>query len=336
MACYYLDMYKVEKKYVDDLRTYADNAMRYDPTLSQAFTAKAMYHLLQKEYSQALPYLEKGLELNPNSTQIIGLLADFYGLLLPNTGKYLEYALKGLRLGANSGDSVSISYFHLRLGNALIQTGFVDKSLEPLNRSLEYFPANGYARYLRPFVLYAKNGNLKQTRQLLVAEFKKDTSRIDILQDIGKVSYYLGDHDSAYQCYQRFNRIRESKKLDVYKHENMLIGMVYEKMGQKAKAKEFIDSYKQYIETDQTAYKNLGLTMVYSREGDNVKALEHLRLFAKEDNIQYWIILFLDKDPLMTDTERLPESQKLLDEVEKKFWANHNKIKLTLAEKGLM
>jgi tetratricopeptide (TPR) repeat protein len=89
-----------------------------------------MYYLLRKEYNLAVPYLEKGLEYNPNSTQIIGLLADFYSNYLPNTGKYLEYALKGLQLDANSGDSVSISYFHLRLANALIQTGFVDESLK--------------------------------------------------------------------------------------------------------------------------------------------------------------------------------------------------------------
>jgi tetratricopeptide (TPR) repeat protein len=336
MACYYLDIYQSEKKHVDDLGSFADNAMLYDPKLGEGLTAKAMYYLLRKEYTQALPYLEKGLEYNPNSAQIIGLLADFYALQLPNTGKYLEYALKGLRLDANSGDSISISYLHLRLGNALIQTGFVDESLQHLDKSLVYFPNNPFARYIRAFVLYAKNGNLHQTRQLLQVEFRKDTTRFDILQDIGKVSYYLGEYDSAYHYYKRFNRVREALKLDVYQHENMLIGVVYEKMGQMDKAKEFTDSYMRYLKTDQTAYKNLGLTMVYCRMGNNQKALEHLKLFAKEDNIQYWIILFLGKDPTLTSTERLPEFQSLQREIERKFWANHERLKLTLEEKGLL
>jgi tetratricopeptide (TPR) repeat protein len=184
--------------------------------------------------------------------------------------------------------------------------------------------------------VYAKNGNLQETKQLLLTEFKKDTSRFDILQDIGKVSYYLGEYDSAFKYYKRFNRIRETLKLDVYQHENMLIGIVYEKMGQPAKAKEFMDSYVRYLETDQTAYKNLGLTMVYCRTGDSQKALEHLKLFAQEDNIQYWIILFLDKDPTLTATESLPEFKKLNRDIERKFWVNHEKLKLTLEEKGLM
>lgn len=336
MACYYLDLYKAEQPHVEQLRNYSDNAMRYDPTLAEAFTSKAMYYLVRKEYSQALPYLEKALEYKPNSTQILGLLADFYGLQLPNTGKYLEYALRGLRLGAHAGDSMSISYFHLRLANALVQTGFVDQSLDHINRSLEYFPANAYARYVRAFVLYAKNGDLRNTRALLVKEFNKDTSRFDILQDIGKVSYYLGEYDTAYICYQRFNRYREAHKLNVYDHESMIIGKVYEKNGDLKKAKEFYDTYRRFVNNDQTVYRNLSLAFIYCQEGNREKALEHLRLFAREDNILYWLILFINKAPDMTPIERSPEFQKILQEIERKFWANHDKLRLTLEEKGVM
>lgn len=336
IACYYIDIYQSEKPHLDALGDYADMAMRLDPTLSEGYIAKGMYFLLQKAYSEALPYLEKGLEYNPNSTLALSLLADFYGTQLPNTGNYLEYALKGLRLGAHSGDSVAISYFHLRLANALIQTGFVDKSLEHVNRSLEYFPGNSYSHYLRAFVLYAKNGNLNQTRQLLANEFSKDTTRIDILQEIGKVSYYLQDFDSAYRCYKRFNHYRDRMRLDIYRHEDMTIAMVYNKVGQKEKANEFIRSYRQYLDTDPTAYKNLGLAMYYSRTGNAEKALEHLQLFAKEDGIQYWIVLFLNCDPLQTSIERSPEFQRLVRQIDERFWANHNKIKLRLEEKGLL
>lgn len=336
MACYYLDLYKAERPNMNQLGTFADKALLNDAKLAESLTAKAMYYLIRKEYKEALPYLEKGLEYNPNSTQIIGLLADFYASNLPNTGKYLEYALKGLRLDANSGDSVSISYFHLRLGNALIQTGFVDEALEHIDKSLEYYPNNAFSRYVRAFVLYAKNGNLKQTQQLLQAEFKKDTNRFDILQDIGKVSYYLREYDTAYQYYKRFNRYRDTHKLDVYEHENLVIGRVYELAGETEKAKEFYERYRRYVEADQTAYKNIGLAVYYCQMNDSAKALEHLRLFTKEDNIQYWVILFMDKGPELTETEASPEFKKLLKEVERKFWNNHEKLKLTLEEQGLL
>jgi TolB-like protein/AraC-like DNA-binding protein/Tfp pilus assembly protein PilF len=336
MACYYLDLYKAERPNMNQLGAFADKALLNDSKLAESLTAKAMYYLIRKEYKEALPYLEKGLEYNPNSTQIIGLLADFYASNLPNTGKYLEYALKGLRLDANSGDSVSISYFHLRLGNALIQTGFVDEALKHIDKSLEYYPDNAFSRYVRAFVVYAKNGDLKQTRQLLQTEFRRDTNRFDILQDLGKVSYYLQEYDTAYQYYKRFNQYRDTHKLDVYEHENLVIGRVYELAGETEKAKEFYERYRRYVEADQTAYKNIGLAVYYCQMNDSAKALEHLKLFTKEDNIQYWVILFMDKGPELTETEASPEFKKLLQEVERKFWANHEKLKLKLEEQELL
>jgi TolB-like protein/AraC-like DNA-binding protein/tetratricopeptide (TPR) repeat protein len=337
IACYYLDIFKAEKQHVDELGNYADKALLYDPKLAESLTAKAMYYLLRKEYDKALPHLEKGLEYNPNSTQIISLLADFYAMYLPNTGKYLEYALKGSRLDAGSGDSVSVSNFYLQLGNALAQTGFIDNSLEYIDKSLEFNSNNPFARHLRAFVVYAKNKDLHQTKQLLLTEFSKDTTRLDILQDIAKVSFYLKEYDSAYRYYQRFNYLRELFMLDIYRHENLTIGLAYEKAGDTKKAKEFINDYRQYWDADQTAYKDLGLTAYYDYMGDTRKAIEHLKRFSKQDNIQYWIILFIRQEPVPgKGLNREPECKKLLDEIEAKFWANHKKLKLTLEEKGLL
>jgi len=222
------------------------------------------------------------------------------------------------------------------LGNALIQTGFVDEAEGHIDKSLEYYPDNAFSRYIKAFVLYAKNGDLKQTRQLLQAEFRRDTNRFDILQDIGKVSYYLEEYDTAYKYYKRFNQYRDTHKLDVFEHENLVIGRVYEKAGETEKAKEFYERYGRYVEADQTAYKNIGLAIYYCQMNDSAKALEHLKLFTQEDNIQYWVILFMDKGPELTETEASPEFKKLLKEVERKFWANHEKLKLTLEEQGLL
>lgn len=336
MAFYYHDMFKGEKVHLDQLGVYADKAMLYDPSLGESLIAKAMYYLLKKEYSQALPFLEKGLEYRPNSSLIIGLLADFYANHLPDTEKYLEYALKGVQLDAGANDSAATSYNYLRLGNALIQTGFVDESSYYIDKSLAYFSGNMYSRYVKAFVSFAQDQDLSHTRDLLKIEFDKDTSRFDILQDLGKVSYYLRDYDSAYYYYKRFNRIREEQNLNVYVHENMLIGVVYEKMGKMEEGRRYIDSYRGYLETDQTAYKNLGLTMYYVHEGEFEKALTHFRLFAKEDHIQYWVILFLNKDPIVDEIKNNPEFKKIWAGVEEKFWGNNAEIRTRLEEQGLL
>jgi len=336
MAYFQLDIFKTEKQYTAEIASYSDKALLYDPKRAECLLAKAFYYVHIKEYSQAETYLMKALEYNPNSADVIGFLSDFYGLIDPNTGKYLEFALKGLRINAGLQDSVSKSYSYLRLGNALAQTGFVDEGLEYIDKSLEYNPKNAFSRWLRAFVLYAKNGNLNQTRDLLIEEYKKDSSRFDILQDIAKVSYYLGDQKGAFRYYQQFVAIRERMHLDVYQYENLLIAKVFAKEGLKKESEALLASFKSFADRDQSIYKDLFFTGYYAYLGDTRKALDHYKLFSQQENYQYWIILFWDKDPDPGPLLGLPEYNEITKVVQGKFWKQHDDIKVMLEEKGLL
>ena len=336
MSYYYLDIFKMGKKYSDTMEYYADKAMLLDAESPASYIVKTLYYFQKKEYLKALPYLEKGLELNPNTPQIISLLADYYGMYVPNTSLYLKYALKGIKLGTNTEDSTEMCFQYVRLGNALIQSGFVEEAIHYLNKSLSYNANNPFSNQILAFANFAKNKDISVTRRLLENEFQKDSNRFDILKDIGKVCYYQRDFESAYQYFEQFNRYRVNFKLDVYEHENMIIGYVYEQMGKIEAAKKFKDSYKAYIDQDQTPYKSLGLAMYYSHLGDKNKALANFQMFTKEDHIQYWVILFLEKDPLIDQMKKEPELRKVLKEIERKFWANHQILKEQLNEENLL
>ena len=333
---YYQEIFQAERKNLDDINQYADKAFFYDPKLGESLVAKALAYMSRREFDSAVPYLEKALEYHPNSASVIGLLSDFYGIYMPNTGKYLRYALKGVQLNVASMDSATASYTYLRLGNALIQTGFVDESLKYVDKSLEYNPNNPFSRYLRAFVVFAKNKDAGETQRLLIAEYEKDTTRFDILQDIGKISYYMKDYQTSYRYYKRFLDFRESRKMDVYRHENLIIAFVLEQVGQKEKAEELIKSYKEFVDTDKSIYHNLGLSGYYILKGDQKKATEYMRLFSQEDNVQYWIILFMEEDPSSQPIMKNPEYRKYLDETKARFWKTHNELKAILEDKGLL
>ncbi len=76
--------------------------------------------------------------------------------------------------------------------------------------------------------------------------------------------------------------------------------------------------------------------MHYAHRRDFETALEHLRLFAKEDNIQVWVVLFLPQDPMVEEFKKLPEFQKIWGEIERKFWAKHRIIREKHAEEELL
>jgi len=189
IAYYYLDRFHVEKKFAERINNFADKALLYDSRSPISLIAKALYYMHVEEYRLALPHLEKALEYNPNSADVMQLLSALYSYYIPNTAKYLEYALMGIKLDVTSRDSVERSNIYLNLSGAFIQNGFVDEAMHYIDQSLLMNPDNYYSPYLRAMILYARDGDLERTTNLLVQEWALDTGRLDLMQEIAKMYY---------------------------------------------------------------------------------------------------------------------------------------------------
>ena len=336
ISYYYLDVFLAEKQNATLINEYADKALLYDSKSAPSLIAKALYHMNNSEYLEALPYLEKALEYNPNSAEVIRFLSEFYRGYMPDTQKYLEYALKGVQLDIASNDSIQSSYIYLHLSNAFIQSGFVEEAEKHINKSLAYNPENIFSEYVKAYIMYAKNEDLAQIRDLLVTTLVKDTARLDVLQEVAKIYYYERDYQNAYKYYKKFTNIKESQQLDIYPSEDAKIAVVFANVGLEAESDRYFDTYLNYANNDKSIYKNLSLAMYYAYKGNTEKTLEQMKLFARQDNYMYWTILFLKIDPLIDPIKDNPEFQLLLQEIETKFWKDHQRIKGSLEEKGLL
>lgn len=331
-----LDAAQAEQKYLDKINNYADKALLFDSQLPQSLIAKALFYINSEEYEQAVFYLEKALEYNPNSAMVINILSDFYTKYIPDTKRYLEYALKGIGLDIAAHDSIAASIIYLHLSNAFIQSGFVDEAERYINKSLEYWPEGLFSEYVKAYILYAKNRDLAQTKELLIKALNKDSTRLDIMQEVAKICYYMRDYESAYNYYKKYLEIREAQNLSIYKSENAKIAVVLSKMGLTEKSKKYFNDFLDYANNDRSIYKHLSLAVYYSYMGDNESALKHLALFSQQDNYHYWVIIFLKIDPLIDNIKDLPEFEKIIAEIETKFWNYHKQIKTSLEEKGLL
>lgn len=336
IAYYYLDVFLADKEHTELINDYADKALLFDAKLPQSLIAKALYYLNNGEQKLAVPYLEKALEYNPNSAFVIRLLSEFYTNYMPDTAKYLEYALKGVQLDIAAHDSITASFIYLHLSNAFIQSGFVDKAEKSINKSLAYDSNNLYSAYVKAYIQYASHRDLAQTKTQLIRAYNKDISRVDIIQEIAKISYYMRDYQSAYDYYSRYIEIKEAQQLDIFRAEDAKIAVVFEKMGMPTEADRHFNAYLEYANNDTSIYKDLSLSVYYAHKGNNEKAIEHMELFSLQDNYQYWIVIFLEIDPLVDKIKEEPEFQELLQKIKAKFWSRHQEIKVSLEGKNLL
>jgi TolB-like protein len=331
-----LDWSQTEKRFLKEAEVNADKALLYDSRLAPSLVAKAVFHINNREYIQAVPFLEKALEYNPNSANVINLLSDFYANYLPDVDKYLEYALKGIQLDIGAHDSADASYIYLHLSNALLQAGFIDESLHYVEKSLEYNPDNLYAEYVKPYILYARDGDLNRTRNMLIETLSKDPDRYDIIQEVGNVCYYLRDFQCAGRYYSHFLEIKDSLHLQAYRGEDAKIGLVFSRLGMESASDSLLRAYKEYADSDNSMYRHLSLSVYYAYQGDREKALEHLRLYSQQKSFNYLVLPFLRIDPLLDPIKEDQEFQEILDEMEEKTMDHHQRIRKVLREKNLI
>jgi len=334
ISYYLLEMSQIEKQYTEKINIYADKAMLYDSKSASSLIAKAFYYVQTKEYQLALPHYNKALEYNPNSSLAVQMLADFYFRLIPNTDKYLEYSLKGVQLNVAS-DSITQSYVYLQLSNALMSSGFIEEALKYVNRSLDYNSENYYAPHLKAIILFAKDGNIDRTRNLLIKEWNKDTGRLDILQDLAKFYYIEEKYDSAYVYFQKFVKAREDNGLNTFLSENIKIAEVYKKMGSDAEAEQLLSDFIAYCENDQSPYKSVNLVWKYAYEGKINEAIEQLKIFSEVENYPYWFLLMED-DPMIKRLKSHPEFEPIIQKIKDRFWENQTKLRKSLEAKELI
>jgi TolB-like protein/AraC-like DNA-binding protein/Tfp pilus assembly protein PilF len=333
---YYIDFFQKQKQYTELINNNADKALLYDAKSAESLIAKAIYYMHIQEYRLALPHLEKALEYNPNSSSVVNMLSSLYSNYIPNTTKYLTYALKGIQLDIAANDSITKSYIYLHLSNAFIQNGFIEEAKEYIDKSLSYNPDNYFAPYAKAYIQYAINRDIEQTKESLIRELQKDTTRLDILQEVAKLHYFQEDYETAFLYYKKFDEARKKRGMDIYSHEDIKIGLVYEKMGLEKQASNFFASYADYCEKDESIYKSVSVAALYTHEGKFDEAIEQLNIFSSKSNFQYWILLFMEIDPVFKPLKNHPEFNKIMQKIEDHFWENQTQLKKSLDEKGLI
>ncbi|WP_124979236.1 helix-turn-helix domain-containing protein [Nonlabens xiamenensis] len=336
ISYYHLDRFKNDKQYTELINNYADKALLYDSKNDISLIAKALYYMYVEEYQLAVPHLEKALEYNPNSAAVVQVLSRLYSTYLPDTAKYLKNALRGMQLEVTVSDSIAQAYIYLDLSNAFSQCGFTDLAMTYIDKTLEYDPNNYYAPHLKAFVEYAQNKNFAQLIANLETEYEKDSTRLDILKDIAKLHYYNEDYEQALGYYQGFVKAKKQYNLNIYPEEDINIAQLHKTLGNKEKASVFFQQYVEFCKKNQSVYSSVGKAAKHAYEGKIELGIQELKNFAQQDHYQYWLILFIEKDPVFKKMSLHPDYEDTIQQIKARFWQNHERLKKDLKKNELI
>lgn len=335
IAYYYMDVFRYDKQYNDLITQNAEKAYLLDSESPQSLIAKAFSYVNGGEFETAVTYLEKALEYHPNSAFVLNFLSDFYTNYIPNTEKYLEYSLKGLELDKAANDSTAISYMYLHVSNAFLQTGFLDQALLYIDLSLDYNSNNIYSQYVKAYIYFGKDRDLKKVNRRLLEIYQKDTTRIDVLNELSKTYYNMQDYPNAWHYYQKLLDRREEQNMNLFMHENIKIAWTCKQLGLKEQEAKLLEDFRQYTDIDHSIYRPLLKASYYAYINDTSRAMELMQEFSNADNYHYWI-LFLPGEPHLKSISSLPEFEVVMQKLESRFWERHKNIKEKLEKEELI
>ncbi len=333
---YYMDIFQADKQYGLQINENADKALLYDSEAPESLIAKAMFYMQDGQYELAVEYFEKVLEFSPNSGWVHNFLSDIYTNYLPNTEEYMAHAIQGIRAAIGEQDSATASLTYLHLSNALAQNGFLPEAKNYINKSLDYNPKNTYAVYLSIYIDLGETLDYEAAKKALLALLDEYPERVDILQEAGKLYYFTRDYEEAWKYYERFIALKERYNLDIYQPEDLKIGYILEKLGRRDEAQKYYDSFLAFAETDESIYRNLSIGAYYTVMGDMDQGMDYVKKMTSEKNYIYWLVLFLDDDPILSELSGQPDYQNTIDTIKSNFWHEHDKMRKKLEAEGVI
>ncbi len=336
ISYYFLDLFQEDKNHVEDINTYADRALLLDPGLNESLIGKALYYMQTGQYELAIQFFEKVLAKSPNSGWIHNLLLTIYTLHLPNTEQYLRHAVQGIRYSVAGQDSGITSMSYLHLGNALAQNGFLTEAELYVNKSLDYQPSNPFAGILSVYIELGQSHDMDAAYDRLKALVTQDTTFFATLQEVAKVAYHRGDYEVAQEYYLRFFRREEASGLNVYPDADINYAYVMEQLGHPDEAKPYREQYHAFIAEDKSPYQDLGYAVYHASMGEREKAMSHLKAFSQLEGYQFWMVRFLEEDPILKTLSGDPAYAKTVKRIQDTFWEQHQQMRKVLETEGVI
>jgi tetratricopeptide (TPR) repeat protein len=218
--------------------------------------------------------------------------------------------------------------------------GFIDKAkyynLEALkldNDSAIYFSNLGSFE--------DQQGNYEKAIEFLRKGYAID-STIRLIS-LGYDYYFLGKFKESLKYYKKFVALIEARGTFTFTDMHR-IGYAYWENGYKKEAEYYFDKQLEYSKNEiilkrrwgQRLYPYYDIAGVYAFRGDKLKAYENLKLFNQRQRMPIWAVNQIKNEPLFNSIRNEPEFQQIVEDIEAKYQAEHERVRKWLEKQGML
>ena len=324
-----------KEDFLDSCLVLINIALSIDDKLDEAYYLRGLYFRQNGNIEEALNNYDKTLKLNPNFYLAYTEKGSLYSIVLSDYVKGLENYHKALTLV--NGDERP--YLLRGLGIRYADLGFAEKAKYYFK---EAFPLDGnQIQYLHRLAWLEFNlENYEESLKLLEQAVEIDTTFIF------NMHFYLyppGHENEALAHAERTIERYKRTGVPIY-FQSHRIGYIFYKMG---KFKEADDYFKQQIKYSEESIKlnrfyaqqkhaHYDLADTYAFLGDKEKAYKNLDELNTMNFFGLMLYSFVKNDPLFASIRNEERFQKILQNMEAKNQAEHERVRKWLEEQGML
>jgi TolB-like protein len=326
------------KNFLDSVLILSDIALSFDNQSAEAHLLKGLYYIQRDKPDLALLEFDKTIKYNPNYWEAYFCLAhQIYFASRSNQDfvKGLEYLHKTVSL--NHGKQLPEMLRGLGTSYASI-AGFHEKAKYYIEEAFKLdLDSNKY--YGAFIVLERAFGNYEKSIELQNRYFAFDSTNVGMLAWFAFDYHMLHWDKESLKYVKKFeNRLKEQPW--IYYSSMKYVGYAYWQNGYKKEASKWFDEQKRVSEEALQLGRlysidaNYDLAAVYAFLGDKKNAYKNLREVAKSYVCSLWLLSAIKNEPLFNPIRNDKEFQQILNEMESKYQAEHERVRKWLEEQG--
>ncbi len=319
-----------KESFLDSVMILSDIALSYNDQLSDAYTIKAYYYGEKGNIEQAIKELDKAVKFNPNDWFAYACRGYVYQVI--SFIKSIENYQKAISLNHGS----QLPYLLRSIGDMYLNAGFPEKARNYYREAIS-LDKDSVNYFINLAGLELNAGNAENG-----IVYENEASKLDSTY-IPRLEWYsiTGKHQEAYTIAKKLiDYYNTSGTLELGKSHR--IGYSFYKVGNTKEAEYYFKQQINYCEESiklgrqyaKLKWAYYDLAGVHAFLGDKEKVYQYLDEFNTLNFYPLWLISLAKNDPLFDSIRNEERFQKIFQNMEARYQAEHERVKKWLEEQG--